>query len=256
MNGTTLLGQVSLSNGKATLSTSTLAAATYSVTAVYNSNLNFTPVTSSAVAQQVNAATTSASLSNSASGPVVYGTLITYTATMTNTSGTTPLPSGWVTFYLDYNPSASNNISLGLASLSAGVAKLTTQRTPGGTHTITAVFAGTTNFVGSTSNSVSQTVNPAPTQTVLSVAPGTSVAFGTTVTFTATVTDSLLGAVASGMVQFFDGTTLLATVGVSKGIASFATKALAMGPHSIKAVYLATSNDQGSTSAVITETVT
>jgi hypothetical protein len=253
MDGATLLGQANLSSGKAAFSSSTIAAGVHNVTAVYNSNANFMPVTSSAVSQQVNKATTSVSLSDSASGPIVYGTSITYTATVTNTS-TTPIPSGSVTFYIDYNPSAPQNTVLGSATVSAGVAKLTTQKTPGGTHTITAVFGGSAGFLGSTSNSVSQSVNPAATQTILSAAPGTSVAFGTTVTFTATVTD-LLGAVLSGMVEFFDGNTLLKTVGVSNGKASFATNGLAKGSHSITVVYLATPNDQGSTSAGLTEMV-
>jgi hypothetical protein len=224
------------------------------VTAVYSSNPNFTSVTSSAVPQQINKATTTVSLSESASGPVVYGTSITYTATVTNTSGTTALPTGSVIFYIDYNPSAPKNTVLGSAPISGGVAKLTTQRTPGGTHTITAVYAGSTNFVGGTSNSVNQTVTPAQTQVALSVAPGTSVTFGTTVTFTATITDSL-GAVLSGVVEFFDGTTLLKSVAVSKGHASYATSGLTKGSHSITAVFLATANDKRSTSGVLTEIV-
>jgi hypothetical protein len=160
-----------------------------------------------------------------------------------------------VTFYIDYNPAAAHNNVLGAAAISGGVAKLTVRRTPGGTHTITAVYAGSNNFVGSTSSSVSQTVNPAATQTTLSVAPGTSVAFGTTVTFTATITDSL-GPVISGLVEFFDGTTLLKSVSVTNGRASFATSSLARGSHSITVVFLANANDQGSKSAPLTETVT
>lgn len=212
-------------------------------------------MTSTAVSQQVNKASTSVALSDSATGPVVYGTSITYTATMTNTSGTTASPTGTVTFYIDYNPSAASNYVLGAAAISGGVAKLTVKRTPGGTHTITAVYAGSNNFIGSTSNSVSQAVTPTTTQTTLAVAPGTSVAFGTTVTFTATVIDAL-GPVISGLVEFFDGTTLLKSVSVTSGHASFATSSLTRGSHSITAVFVANANDQGSKSAPLTETVT
>ena len=55
-------------------------------------------MTSSAVSQQVNPASVTIALADSASAAVTYGTTLTFTATVTNTSGTSAVPSGVVKF--------------------------------------------------------------------------------------------------------------------------------------------------------------
>ena len=76
---------------------------------------------------------------------------------------------------------------------------------------------------------------------------------GQSVTFTATVTGS--GGTPSGTVTFKDGTTTLGTGALSGGSATYATTSLALGPHSITAVYPGDSTFGGSTSPVLTQTV-
>ena len=60
----------------------------------------------------------------------------------------------------------------------------------------------------------------------------------------------------SGTVTFEDSSTVLGTVPLTKGTASFATSSLAVGTHSIKAVYAGDTNFKTSTSAVLKHVVT
>jgi hypothetical protein len=76
----------------------------------------------------------------------------------------------------------------------------------------------------------------------------------TSLTFTATVTSSASGS-PSGLVNFYDGTTLLGSGTLASGAATFATSSLAVGAHSITAVYAGDTNFATSTSAAVTETV-
>jgi Astacin (Peptidase family M12A)/Bacterial Ig-like domain (group 3)/MBG domain (YGX type)/Chitobiase/beta-hexosaminidase C-terminal domain len=79
--------------------------------------------------------------------------------------------------------------------------------------------------------------------------------FGSTVSFTATVTSS--GNSATGSVSFKDGLTVLGTGSLNgSGVATFTTSALAVGTHSITAVYAGDGSNVGSTSAALTQTVT
>ena len=104
---------------------------------------------------------------------------------------------------------------------------------------------------GSTSSAVTQLVNPINTSTSLSSSVGTLV-FGESVNFTASVTPNT----ATGTVTFKDGTKTLGTATLSAGSATFSINSLAVGSHSITAVYGGDTNDNGSTSSTIFETVT
>jgi len=88
------------------------------------------------------------------------------------------------------------------------------------------------------------------TSTVLTSSLNPSVS-GQTITLTATVTPST----ATGTVTFQDGTTSLGTGTLSGGIATYTTSMLATGTHSLTAVYAGDANDTGSTSSVLTQTV-
>ena len=72
------------------------------------------------------------------------------------------------------------------------------------------------------------------------------------VTFTASVTPNI----ATGTVTFKDGSKTLGTAALSGGSFSFSINNLAVGSHSITAVYGGDTNDNGSTSSAVTETVT
>jgi Bacterial Ig-like domain (group 3) len=76
---------------------------------------------------------------------------------------------------------------------------------------------------------------------------------GQTVTFTATVTD-VAGSTPTGLVTFKDGSTTLGTSSLSGDTATFSTASLAVGDHSITAVYGGNSSFTSSSSS-LTETV-
>jgi len=92
--------------------------------------------------------------------------------------------------------------TLGTATVSAaGVATLTVSTLAAGANTVTAVFAGNTNYVGSTSSPMLETIVAATTTTTLASSQTPSIA-GRPVTFTAVVTGT--GGVPTGAVTFID----------------------------------------------------
>jgi hypothetical protein len=141
---------------------------------------------------------------------------------------------------------------LGTGTLTGGSASFTTSALPVGTHAITAVYAGDSNFAGSKSNTVSQVVNKATTTTALASSQNPS-NVGKSVTFTASVAPQFSGTV-KGSVTFYDGATALKTVALSGGVAKFTTSTLTSGTHNITATYKGSSNFVGS-SASLTQTV-
>ncbi|WP_342728508.1 Ig-like domain repeat protein [Bradyrhizobium sp. B097] len=230
---------VTLAGGVATFTTSSLATASHSITAVYSGDGNNVASTSAPLTQTVNKAATSTSLVSSLN-PSTPGQSVTFTATVTGTS-----PTGTVQF----KDGAAN---LGAAvTLAGGVATFTTSSLASGSHTITAVYGGDVNNTTSTSAELTQTVNKAATSTSLvsSLNPSTP---GQSVTFTATVT----GASPTGTVQFKDGAANLAgPVTLAGGVATFTTSSLASGNHSITAVYGGDVNNTPSTSAALAQSV-
>ncbi|MDF3293221.1 beta strand repeat-containing protein, partial [Streptomyces silvisoli] len=246
-DGATLLGTGTLSGGVATLTTSSLSVGSHSVTAVYGGDSNFSGSTSPVDTQTVNQAATSTVLSSSPD-PSVFGQAKTLTATVTAVAPGGGTPTGSVGFF-------DGATLVGTGTLSGGVATLTTSSLSVGSHSLTAVYGGDSNFSGSTSPVDTQTVNQAATSTVLSSSPDPSV-FGQAKTLTATVTAVAPGGgTPTGSVGFFDGATLVGTGTLSGGVATLTTSSLSVGSHSLTAVYGGDSNFSGSTSPVDTQTV-
>src|SRR5271169_2687937 len=119
-----------------------------------------------------------------------------------------------------------------------------------GTDSITAVYAGDSNFAASKSKAVSQVVGKATTTTALASSVNPS-SVGQSVTFTASVAPEFSGT-ATGSVTFYDGTTLLKTVALSGGAAKYTTKTLTSGSHTITATYNGSTTFDGSSSAPLT----
>ncbi|HBI25381.1 TPA: hypothetical protein DDX30_01165 [Candidatus Wolfebacteria bacterium] len=240
-NGATPLATSTIAGGVATFATSSLAVGVHSITAVYNGDTNFNASTSAAVLQTVNKANITITLASSLN-PSTYGDLVTFTAMTTSGVGT---PSGTVTF-------KNGGVAFATSTLTDGVATLATSTLSIATHSITATYNGDTNFNASTSAAVLQTVNKANITITLdsSLNPST---YGDLVTFTATTTSGV--GTPSGTVTFKDGVTNLATSTLTGGIATFATDALAVGAHSITAVYNGDANFNASTSATVSQVV-
>ncbi|MGH9208367.1 MAG: Ig-like domain-containing protein [Acidimicrobiales bacterium] len=242
LDGNTVLARVLLSGGTATFTSSALARATHSLTGHFGGNLKFAPSTSAVLSQVVNGMASSTGLGINPS-PSTYGQAVTLSATV---SGAGATPSGSVTF-------KDGTKTLGTALLNgAGTAQLMTSATTlsAGAHTLTAAYAGDSVYTGS-STSAPLTVNPAATTTGLSssVNPSTN---ATAVTFTATVSGP---GTPLGFIYFRDGSTVLAKVSLSGGVATFTTSALAPGTHSVNAHYGGNANWATSTSATVLQTV-
>jgi hypothetical protein len=236
-SGSTLLGSATVASGRAQLSTTSLPSGIDSLTATYTGDANDSSSTSGAVSQTVNKAPTTTSLTSSPN-PSSFGSTVTLTATINPASGT-----GSVQFF-------NGSASLGSASVSNGQAQLSITTLPVGADSLTATYSGDSNYSGSSSSAVSETVNKASTTTTLTSSPNPSVS-GSAVTLSATVTPSN----ASGSVQFFSGTASLGTATISGGLAQLSTSSLATGTDSLKATYNGDANDAASISASVSQVV-
>ena len=197
-------------------------------------------------------AATSTTLTSSLN-PASQGAAVTFTATVV-TTGANP-PTGTVTFN-------DGTTALGTGTLSTvggfQVATFSTSTLAVGAHSITAVYGGDANNASSTSAVLTQTITAVTTTTTLTSSLNPAHA-GVAVTFTATVATTGSHA-PTGTVTFNDGTTVLGTGTLSTvggfQVATFSTSTLAVGAHSITAVYGGDANNSSSTSAVLTQTIT
>jgi hypothetical protein len=242
------------------------------LTGVYTGGVISLPMTGTAVAQPVgdapfpavhtgigygsfvllpvttNQAGTTTALTSSLSSSV-YGQSVTFTATVSPVAPGGGTPTGTVEFF-------DGTTELDTETLdNTGTATFTTTALVAGSHAITVQYLGDSNFSGSTSLAVTQTVNQADTTTALVGGPSPSV-YGQMVTFTATVSPVAPGGgTPTGTVAFQEGSSVLSTetLGAS-GTVSFTTSALPVGSNSITAVYSGDSNFVMSSSSTI-ETV-
>jgi hypothetical protein len=235
-NGTATLGSGTVSSGKATYATSALAAGSNSITASYSGDTDNNSATSSALTQTVNKATPSVTLASSAN-PSIYGSSVTFTATLSISTA-----SGTVTF-------KDGTTTLGTGMVSSGIATYATSTLAAGSNSITAAYGGDSNDNSSTSSKLTQTVDLASSVALASSANPS--VYQTPVTFTATITPSA----ATGTITFYDGSTALGTGTIASGIATYTTSTLATGSSSITAVYGGSSTYAGNTSAVVTQSV-
>src|SRR5262249_18572255 len=125
-----------------------------------------------------------------------------------------------------------------------------------GSHTITAVYDGDSNFTGSTSAPFTQTVDQASTSTTVVSSVNPSV-FGQQVTFTATVTDTGGGSGTPSGTGTFNYRTSPVGSGTldGSGQTTITTSSLSVGSHSITAVYGGHGSFLGSTSDPLSQTV-
>jgi large repetitive protein len=235
-DGTTKIGSGTLAGSPAvaTYATATLSVGTHSITAVYAGDANNGGGTSNAVSQVVNKAASSVAIVSSLN-PSNLGQNVTFTVTVTAAAGTGTL-NGTVTITDTFN-GVTTNLATALAVNGSGVATYQTAALAVGSHSIVATYNGDTDHATSTSSpALLQTVDEGTTTTLVS-SLNPSV-FGQNVTFTATVAVTGSGTVTpDGTVSFMDGATLLGTGTLTAGVATYQTAALAVGMHSITAVY-------------------
>ncbi|HKN71074.1 MAG TPA: Ig-like domain-containing protein, partial [Terriglobales bacterium] len=175
---------------------------------------------------------------SSSLNPSTYGSSVTLTAMVTPLAAT-----GTITF-------KDGNTMLGTGTISGGVATFSNSKLAQGSHYLTAVYGGSAKYNGSTSLLLIQVVNKANTTVTLASSANPST-YSSSVKFTATVTPTT----ATGTVTFMEGTATLGTGTISAGKATFSISTLAVGSNSIAASYGGDTNDNSSTSTVLTQTI-
>jgi hypothetical protein len=236
MDGPTLLGSAMVWNGSAQISYTFAAPGSHSLTAVFTGYDTYAGSTSAPLTQTVLGATTTTLSANNAT--VTFGQPVQLTASVSPATAT-----GTVQFF-------DGTTALGTASLSSGTAAFTASTLSAGSHSLTATYSGDSGNATSTSGAVSVTVSQVSSSISLSTSPNPS-SPGQNVTLTATVSPGT----ATGTVQFLDGSTSMGTAAISSGAATLAVSSLAVGAHSITAVYGGDGNNATSSSATVTQTV-
>ena len=233
---TVLSGPASLSGNILTIT----SVGSVTVQASQAGNQQYTPATPVSQTFTISQASTALALT-SGSNPSSLAQPVTFTATIMPQNG--GQASGTVTFQ-------EGSTTLGVAPVSGDVATITTSTLAVGNHSISAVYSGDTNFVGSAASPMTQVVTKAAATTTLvsSINPARS---GKAVSFTITVSSPAVSP--TGKVQLLNGTTILATMTLKSGTAKYNTGTLPAGSNIITAVYLGDTNNSGSTSAPVNE---
>jgi len=170
------------------------------------------------------------------------GQQVLFTATVNPSQAQNHNATGMVTFY-------NGATSLGTGTVANGVATLSTNALPAGTNSITASYAGDTNFAASQSSALPFTVTATTIATTTTLtASAANLTYGQALTLTATVTPAS-GAIPTGTVTFLNGATSLGTGTLnSSGVATLVLTP-AVGSYSITASYSGSLTDLSSISA-------
>jgi hypothetical protein len=185
-------------------------------------------------------------------GSSLQGASVDLTATITGISDSASTPTGIVTF--SEGLTVLGTAPLGSSTTTSADASLSLSTLAPGSHSIKASYGGDGIFDGSsTTKSITQVVIYVPTLALTSSAPLS--ALGSPVTFKATVARVGGSGSPAGSVRFKSGTTVLATVALSGGKASYTTAALTHGSHMVTAVYLGDANDAAVISSGLAQSV-
>ena len=195
------------STGSVTSAAILLTAGAHTITAQFAGDGNYLPSASGQLSQNIAKAPSVVSTPILTSGIATPDSSVTFSATASPLSGG-GVPTGTITFTIDggVRPPAAINAG-GTASVTATFSA--------GSHTLSATYSGDSNFLPSSSGTLAQPVSssnnpPSNSDPKLTVYANPTVpTLGDTVTLLVNVSSD--GAVPYGTVQFYDGTTLLAT---------------------------------------------
>lgn len=258
-DGPTLLGTQQLVGGAASITIGTLPVGSDAITASYNGDSQLAESTSSATDVTVQKDGTSVAItSSSATSP--FGQPITFTAKVSPLAPGGGLLTGAVTFM-------DGTKALATVPLDGGSAIYTISTLPVGSHSITAVYIGDSNFQGNISSVLIESIagsapppRPTPgvhkTSTALTAKPK-SATVGHPVTLTVKVSNqSGSGGAPIGSVTFFDGSIVLMTVQMSNGKAVLPPTILHPGTNRIRGIYIPTGSFKASKSGFLVVKVT
>jgi streptogramin lyase len=141
---------VTLSNGQATLTISTLSVGSQDIIATYNADPGFQGSTSAEVQEMVNRADTTTTVTD-ATNPSVFGHPVAFTAAVAAVTPGAGTPTGTITFVID-------GVARATVPLADGTATFTTWKLAPGTHQITVLYNGDGNFAASESPALEQAI--------------------------------------------------------------------------------------------------
>ncbi|MBB5317030.1 Ig-like domain repeat protein [Tunturibacter empetritectus] len=227
--GSTILGTAPLTNGVATISSTTLPIGSDTITATYNGDTNNTTATAT-LTQIVNKATPTVIVTTSGSSTV--GSPVTITATVPpGTTGTITVTSGGTT------------LGSGTVNPTTGTVTVTTTTLPVGSDPITASYGGDTNDNPATGTTTQTVTKATPIVTLTSSANPSAV--NQSVTFTASLPSGV-----TGTVTFTSGSTVLGTSTITGGDATISTSTLPTGSDTITATYNGDTNNNSATASL------
>ncbi|MCJ0903841.1 Ig-like domain-containing protein, partial [Rhodococcus sp. ARC_M6] len=252
-DGATVLGTAPVNAGVATLNHTFTTNGSHSITAVYSGDATNRTSTSAAstveVSTDVVVADTTTTLN--VPGAATTGDSVELFALVAGNDNT-PAEGGTVQFSID-----GSNVG-GAIAVTGGSAKLD-HVFAAGSHSVGAVYSGTTTFNGSTATAASIVVtDPAPVEltTVTTLTAPATATKGAAVNLSASVKTEAGDPVTSGTVTFMDGTTAIGTaVNVVNGQATLSYPFALTGDRHITAVYSGASGLKESTSVASTVTV-
>jgi hypothetical protein len=266
-DGSFQIGVGALTGGTASVITTTLTPGLHYISATYSGDGNWTGVQTSYLQQTVNLAQTVTTIT-SAVEPSVWGQPLNLIVTSALVAPAQGAINGQIQLYdnaLPIGPVLTiTNGGTNVAFPTNGGPNGNFPNMAVGTHSLIAVYLGSSNFATSSSAALTQIVNKAPTTTSLAVLP-TSTTSNAQVTLTAVVNVPLPGqGTPTGSVQFLDTTNnsaVLGTVPIANlgGVwtASLVTTALnqAGAPRLLTAVYSGDVDFASSTSPAQAESV-
>ena len=241
-DGATLLGATTVDGtGASSLTTSTLAVGSHSITAAYGGDSGHAPATSGTLVQAVDKITTAISTPVSSANPSTVGQPVTFSVSVTPVGST-----GTVTW-------SDGAATLGTTAVdAAGTSSLSTSALAVGGHAVSAAYSGDANHLPATSGALAQTVSKLTSGISAPMSSSNPSIVGQPVTFS----EAVFPPDATGTVTWMDGGVTMATTPLgSGGGASFTTSALSLGAHSISAAYGGDGTHLAATSGVLVQLV-
>jgi hypothetical protein len=238
-DGTVTIGSATLGNaagGIVSVSVSSLAVGTHSLTAAYSGDGTHSPSTSAVLTEVVQSKVATTVTLSSSSNPVASGS-VSLTATVSPSTAT-----GAVIFFDDKTAIATGLVKQGVASVSVSFSGL-------GQHPLRALYSGDNTHSSSVSAVLNEVViTPIVTSTTLSSSQNP-----TPVNVWITVTVTIAPLTATGTVTLYNGPNAVGTLALNNGSGSRTLSYLTAGTYPLTAVYNGDSTHSSSTSAVLNE---
>jgi Bacterial Ig-like domain (group 3)/MBG domain (YGX type)/FG-GAP-like repeat/FG-GAP repeat len=223
---------------------------THNVNATYTGDTNFIASTSQTIPLTATQVPTVTTLVLSTADTIASGTPVILTADVAPYTAGSVRATGTISFHDGAALLGTATISPMTGEASLMVPSGTIPAFALGAHSLTAVYAGDTNFLASTSSSVSLTVMPL-VAVALASSPNPS-AYGQVVTFTATVPTGV-----TGTIQFRNGAVNLGSPLILEGTtAAMTLSTLAQGVHPITAAYSGDGSHAPATSDALNQLIT